>query len=70
LNKSQDGKCLQYKLGTFKKGIIGKYIRKYGSFVAKSKRSEETKIITRITNLSQKHPDSLLEDEKLEMALT
>ncbi len=43
-------------------------MRKYGSFMAKSKRAEEIRIITRITNLSQKHPDSLLEDEKLEMA--
>lgn len=46
---------------------LGKYLRKYGSFMAKSKRAEETKIITRITNLSPRHPNSLLEDEKLEM---
>lgn len=38
---------------------IGKYLRKYGSFMAKIKQAEETKIITRITNLSQRHPDSL-----------
>lgn len=36
--------------------------------MAKSKRAEEIRIITRITNLSQRYPDSLLEDEKLEMA--
>lgn len=42
-------------------------MRKYGSLMAKSKRSEETKIITRKTNLSQKHPDSLLEGEKFEL---
>lgn len=47
---------------------VGKYLRRYGSLKAKSRRAEEEKVVSRITLLSQKSPDTLLEEEKLELA--
>lgn len=48
---------------------IGKFIRKFGSLMAKSKKAEEMRITTIITELSQKHPNVILEYEKVEMTV-
>lgn len=47
---------------------IGKYLRKSGAQLVKARKAEEVKIISSITNLSSKDPDSLTEEEKEDLA--
>lgn len=46
---------------------IGKYLRKYGKDLAKSRREHETKVISEITSLSGRAPDNLSIEEKLKL---
>ena len=46
---------------------IAKYLRKYGSSLAKLRNEEETKVITKIASLTQCMPDDLTEDDKQEL---
>lgn len=49
----------------FLKFEITKYLRKFGSFIAKCKRAEETGIVVEITKLTYKCPENVLNEEKL-----
>lgn len=47
---------------------VGKFLRKFSSSKAKSRRAEEERIVTSISYISKKNPDTLLEEEKVELA--
>lgn len=57
--------CINWELLKFELGI---FFRKYSSDVAKSRRAEELTIVSKITFLSSKSPDTLADDEKLELS--
>jgi hypothetical protein len=46
---------------------VSKYLRKYGSNLAKTRRAEEEKVIIKITSLSQRSPAGLSGEEKIEL---
>jgi hypothetical protein len=50
--------------GSFLNNEVRKYLRKYGSILAKTRRAEEESVITKITSLVQKHVESLSEEDK------
>ncbi len=60
-----DSYCCQWELLKFE---IGKYFRKFGSNLAKLKRAEENKVVSKIAILSSKPPELFSESEKLEYA--
>lgn len=47
---------------------LGKYFRKFGALLAKSRRAEETNIVSEITQLLQKSPGELTEQDKLDLS--
>ncbi len=47
---------------------IGKFLRKSGAQTVQARKAEELKIVSSITNLSSKDPDSLTEGEKEELS--
>ena len=46
---------------------VAKYLREYGSSLAKLRKEEETKVIARIATLTQCMPEDLTEDDKQEL---
>lgn len=57
--------CFQWELLKFE---IGKYFRRFGSNLAKLKKAEENKVVSKILILSSKPPELLSESDKLEYA--
>lgn len=57
--------CCQWDLLKFE---IGKCLRKFGSNLAKLKKAEENKVVSKITVLSSKSPELLSESDKFEYA--
>lgn len=60
-----DSYCCQWELLKFE---ICKYLRKFGSNLAKLKKAEENKVVSKIAILSSKSPELLSESDKLEYA--
>ena len=60
-----DSYCRQWELLKFE---ISKYFRKFGSNLAKLKRAEENKVVSKIAIHSSKLPELFSESDKLEYA--
>ena len=60
-----DSYCCQWELLKFENS---KYFRKFGSNLAKLKRAEENKLVSKIAILSSKPPELFSESDKLEYA--
>ena len=56
--------CKNWELFKFE---ISKYFRRYSSVIAKSRRAEEDQVVVKIASLSQRSPDSLSEEERMEL---
>jgi len=57
--------CKNWELFKFE---ISKYFRRYSSVIAKSRRAEEDQVVVKIASLSQRSPDSLSEEERMELS--
>lgn len=64
--RALNDKCFQKKWELLK-FEIAKYLRQYGSSLAKLRKEEETKVITKIATLTQCMPEDLTEDDKQEL---
>ncbi len=64
--RALNDKCFQ-KNWELLKFEIAKYLRQYGSSLAKLRKEEETKVITKIATLTQCMPEDLTEDDKQEL---
>lgn len=67
-NKGLIDKCFlrNWELFNFE---VTKYLREYGSVLSKSRKIEETNVITRITALTQTSPENLSENDIQELIL-
>ncbi len=64
--KALNDKCFK-KNWELLKFEIAKFLRQYGSSLAKLRKEEETKVITKITTLTQCAPEDLTEDDRQEL---
>lgn len=64
--RALNDKCFQ-KNWELLKFEIEKYLRQYGSSLAKLRKEKDTKVITKIATLTQCMPEDLTEDDKQEL---
>jgi len=61
----EDAFCSNWELLKFE---VTKYLRKFGSQIAKHKRAKETEIVVEITKLVNKCRDDLMDEENLQLS--